>query len=451
MALYVNSNVSSLNAQRRLTNNTNSLDSTYQKLASGFRINAAKDDASGLQISNRLTSQIYGLDQGNRNANDGIALAQTAESAMEEMTNMLQRIRTIALQSANGTNTAIDRKALQTEVSALSSEITRISQKTTYNGEPILAGRNSGSTLLDSEGNLKFQVGAYAYDSLSVNLADGFSITQMAQTALEKQWGGSIGLEIIDDSLPQYQGISVDELLASNKIPQQLAKSIIKGSSDNGTAAPSKDSALLKSPNGDVNIAADVASTEADYNIGNKVYINSSNIYEIMLSASETDTTVYSSLPTPQPEKDQVAVSARTLISSLFGLEIHPNPDHLTINTDLTYTNPSTPVLDSNINFDVSSQAKAQATLNWVDSFIMIIDGKRADLGATQNKMQSTIKNQSNISQNTTDARSRIKDTDFALETANLTALSILQQSSQSVLTQANQRPQIALSLIGTR
>ena len=126
MALYVNSNVSSLNAQRRLTNTTNSLDSTYQKLASGFRINAAKDDASGLQISNRLTSQIYGLDQGNRNANDGIALAQTAESAMEEMTNMLQRIRTIALQSANGTNTAIDRKALQTEVSALSSEITRI-------------------------------------------------------------------------------------------------------------------------------------------------------------------------------------------------------------------------------------------------------------------------------------------------------------------------------------
>ena len=108
-------------------------------------------------------------------------------------------------------------------------------------------------------------------------------------------------------------------------------------------------------------------------------------------------------------------------------------------------------MLDSNINFDVSSQAKAQATLNWVDSFIMIIDGKRADLGATQNKMQSTIKNQSNISQNTADARSRIKDTDFALETANLTALSILQQSSQSVLTQANQRPQIALSLIGTR
>ena len=140
MALYVNTNVSSINAQRKLANSTLALNTSYQRLSSGLRINSSKDDAAGLQISDRLTSQINGLNQGNRNANDGIALAQTIEGALDEQTNMLQRIRTLAVQAANGTNTEKDRKALQEEVTSLSHEITRIAKKTTFAGALVLDG-----------------------------------------------------------------------------------------------------------------------------------------------------------------------------------------------------------------------------------------------------------------------------------------------------------------------
>ena len=146
MALYVNTNVSSINAQRKLANSTLALNTSYQRLSSGLRINSSKDDAAGLQISDRLTSQINGLNQGNRNANDGIALAQTIEGALDEQTNMLQRIRTLAVQAANGTNTAKDRQALQEEVTSLSHEITRIAKKTTFAGALVLDGAG-GNTL----------------------------------------------------------------------------------------------------------------------------------------------------------------------------------------------------------------------------------------------------------------------------------------------------------------
>src|SRR5574344_698801 len=162
MALYVNTNTSSINARRQLSNSTNSLDTSYERLASGLRINSAKDDAAGLQISDRLTSQINGLEQGNRNAQDGISFAQTAEGAMDEMTTMYQRIRTLALQSANGTNSDNDRAALQQEVVQLCSEIDRISRDTTFGGEKILSG---------SKTDVKFQVGADSNQTIGVSLA----------------------------------------------------------------------------------------------------------------------------------------------------------------------------------------------------------------------------------------------------------------------------------------
>ena len=148
MALYVNTNVSSINAQRKLANSTLALNTSYQRLSSGLRINSSKDDAAGLQISDRLTAQINGLNQGNRNANDGIALAQTIEGALDETTNMLQRIRTLAVQAANGTNTAKDRQALQEEVKSLSHEITRIAQKTTFAGATVLDGGKAPNNLM---------------------------------------------------------------------------------------------------------------------------------------------------------------------------------------------------------------------------------------------------------------------------------------------------------------
>ena len=166
MSMYINTNVSSLNAQRNLSKTSQSLDTSYTRLASGLRINSAKDDAAGLQISNRLTSQINGLDQGNRNANDGISMAQTAEGAMDEITTMLQRMRTLAQQSANGSNSTTDRSAMQSEVNALSDEINRIASDTTFGGTKLLS--NTAST------DYKFQVGADANQTIGFTMSISF-------------------------------------------------------------------------------------------------------------------------------------------------------------------------------------------------------------------------------------------------------------------------------------
>ena len=330
MALYVNTNVSSLNAKRMLSNSTNSLDTTYKRLASGLRINSAKDDAAGLQISNRLTSQINGLEQGNRNAQDGISYAQTAEGAMDEMTTMYQRIRTLALQSANGTNSAKDRTALQEEVNQLCSEIDRISNDTTFGGEKILAGSSQATVAAGgvvTEGNvntaktISFQVGADANQIISIDMS-----------AKKDGANGKGG-----------QGYSVASMAASMGLTGKA--NTVTGFTQN------------------------------------------------KLSDGKVD------------------------------------PNGLT--------------------FDISTAEGAQAVLGNIDKFIGAVDSKRAELGAVQNRLESTIRNQSNVSENVSDARSRIRDTDFATETANMTQQSIIQQASQSILSQANQRPQLALSLLG--
>jgi flagellin len=327
MALYVNTNVSSKNAQRMLANLTNSLDTSYKRLASGLRINSAKDDAAGLQISNRLTSQINGLEQGNRNAQDGISYAQTAEGAMDEMTTMYQRIRTLALQSANGTNSAEDRKALQQEVTQLCSEIDRITKDTTFAGEKILTGEKSAKGGLDgvlaaadhnrAKSIIGFQVGADANQVIEVNLGN-------------------------KDNAGNQLGFSVADVAVS------------------------------------LGLDADDISTD-----GSKTFL---------------------------------------------------------ANADAK---------SSGVAFDISTADSAQNVLGTIDKFIQCVDSKRAELGAVQNRLESTIRNQSNVAENVSDARSRIRDTDFATETANMTQTSIIQQASQSILSQANQRPQLALSLLG--
>ncbi len=311
MALYVTTNVSSLNSQRRLSSATKSLDTTYQRLSSGLRINSARDDAAGLQISNRLTNQINGLKQGNRNANDGIALCQTMEGALDESTAMLQRIRTLAIQAANGTNTQIDRDSIQQEISQLSAEITRIACKTYFAGRQCLAGVNGAHKggVLDQQGRVTFQVGAYAFDTLSIQMAEGFTLSGI---------------------YTMYGGAPISDTLGK----------------------------------------ADICS--------NGLYINEAGFFE----------------------------------------------------------------------FNCYTQDNAEYTIQAIDNLINIVDGKRAELGAIQNRMESTIRNQENVAENVSDARSRIRDADYAEESANLTAQNILQQASTTVLTQANQRPSIAMSLL---
>jgi flagellin len=273
MSLFVNTNVSSLNATRQLFTSNNNLSTAFERLSSGFRINSAKDDAAGLQISNRLSTQILGLDQAVRNANDGISLSQTIEGALAETTSALQRIRVLAVQSQNGINSSSDRVALQKEVTALKNEMSRIASTSQFGGVNVLDGLYSSS----------FLVGANAGQTISVNV--------------ERSGGfGASGLNVADNS--------------------------------------------------------------------------------------------------------------------------------------------------------VLTEAQASATLTAASQAISIVDAQRADLGAIQNRFQSTIRNLSNISENVSAARSRIRDTDFAVETANLTRFQIMQQASITVLGQANQRPQAALQLL---
>ena len=319
MPLYVNSNISSLNAQRQLSKSGGDLDTAFQRLSSGLRINSAKDDAAGLQISDRLQSQILGLNQGNRNANDGISLAQTAEGAMEEMTSMFQRVRTLAQQSANGSNTDEDRLALQEEIRSLMAEVNRVATDTTFGGQNLLNGTYDAS----------FQIGADAVQVV------GFSMQNV---------GGTI------NSLSAEGGFTLSGI-------------------------------------------ASIASAVS----GNSLSVLAEGASDIGGAALTTDT------------------FAAAFIAS---------------------------------GISVSSQVNAQIVLAGMDSLIAVVDKKRAELGAVQNRFQSTIRNQSNISENLSAAKSRIKDADFAQETASLTRAQILQQASQTILSQANQRPQAALSLL---
>ncbi|PAY01263.1 flagellin [Pseudoalteromonas sp. HM-SA03] len=326
MALYVNTNVSAINAQRQLTNSGNELDTSFKRLSSGMRINSAADDAAGLQISDRLQSQIMGLNQGNRNANDGISLAQTAEGAMDEITSMFQRIRTLSQQAANGSNTDEDRLAIQEEIRQLSNEVNRVASDTTFGGQNLLDGSYKAS----------FQVGADAVQTI------GFSMQNVGSTA-----NGP-------NSLSAGGGFTLSGIAS-------VASSVT------GTAGTS------------------IASLSDLSSVGSSAVVGSSFTYTGVFQAD---------------------------------------------------------------NISVSSQSNAQRVLAGMDALIAVVDKKRAELGAVQNRFQSTIRNQANISENLSSAKSRIKDADFALETAKLTKNQILQQASQTILGQANQRPQAALSLL---
>ena len=317
MALYVNSNISAINAQRQLMNSGNALDTSFKRLSSGLRINSAADDAAGLQISDRLESQIQGLNQGNRNANDGISLAQTAEGAMEEITASFQRVRTLAQQAANGSNTDEDRLAIQEEIRSLMSEVNRVAKDTTFGGQNLLNGSYSAS----------FQVGADAVQTI------GFSMRTVGATT---------------NTLSANGGFTISGIAGvASGVTGKTLSSLATGVSDIGT------------PTSQTFAGAFVAST-----------------------------------------------------------------------------------------ISVSTQANSQVVLAGMDSLIAVVDKKRAELGAVQNRFQATIRNQSNIAENLSGAKSRIKDADFAAETAMLTRNQILQQATTTILAQANQRPQAALSLL---
>ena len=331
MAVYVNTNYSALQGQRYLGNVQNSLTTTYQRLSSGMRINSAKDDAAGLQIADRLTSQINGLNQGNRNASDGIALAQTIESGMDEISGMLQKMRTLAVQASNGTNTTEDRESIGKEMAALATEINRISKQTTFAGKTVLNGKIDGSIY-------------------------------------ETPAGG-------------------------------------------GGPAPGP-------------------------NPGQNAVAGGTGALTLQVGSNKGDTITF----TVESVYFSKIASDQELVGAAKFFKVNNNGE---VSIDLTKIKFNGAGGAQGANKDIGD------VINLMDQAIAKVDGMRADLGALQNRLESSIRNQSNVAANEADARSRIRDADFAEESANLSQQSIIQQAAASMLMQANTRPQLGLSLLG--
>ena len=400
MALTINTNVASLNAQRNLGASQSDLNKSMQRLSSGLRINSAKDDAAGLAISDRMTAQIRGLNQAARNANDGISLAQTAEGALQESTNILQRMRELAVQSANDTNSASDRTSLQAEVDQLQEEINRIANTTEFNGKTLLTGD------LAADDSFTFQVGANA----GANQTISFGIDSALGTSL--------------------------------------------GQADAGTVVAS--AVAAEGTVGDLTFTADAtgASGNTTFDI---VYELASAGSAVSATASFASGTITVTLGEDASGNvvDLTAADAATLIAAeASGYSVAAASGAAVINTAstaaVTISGGSDDVVTTNVEgIDISTRAGAQAAITSVDNALAEISSNRGDLGAVQNRFESTIANLQNVSENLSAARSRILDADIAMETSNMTKQNILQQAGVSILAQANQAPQLALSLLG--
>ena len=436
----VKTNVSSINANRRLNNATLSLDTTYERLSSGLRINSAKDDSAGLLMTSRMTAQINGLYQGNRNANDGIALAQTAEGALDEVTSMLQSMRTKAIQSANGTNSQADREALQKDVANFSNEITRISEKTTFNGMQILSGKDGDNTMLVN-GKLQFQVGSNANDLEEVDLSKGFSMNAIIKDGLSSYDGQVIVQAATAAAFTNNPGLIID--VETGKPTTDTAP--VDGKVyrlDDGNAnttyfvsvdtmqtmrSGSNATVVAGSAIGGGTIAADTAAE------GDTITLNKDGFLDLINGVNYDDGAGNSA---------SYGV-VNSLVKDVFGFALsQPQP------SDLTAVATGSTSYTGDMSVDISTYESAQKAIANIDKYIAYIDNARGDLGAIQNRMESAVRNQSNVMENTMDARSRIRDADFAQETSNLVSQNIVQQAAGSMLMQANQRPQIALSLL---
>ena len=497
MALTVNTNVSSLNAQRNLTKSGEGLATSMERLASGMRINSAKDDAAGLQISNRLTSQINGLAVAQRNANDGISMAQTAEGAMQESTNILQRMRELALQSANGSNSADDRAALQKEVSALQTELTRIAETTSFGGQQLLNG-NFGSK--------SFQVGANANETINVSLNDvSAEAIGTNQVNLSGSVAGSFGQAVsaatdagnpITGSLDitgrggevktvdltglsaKAAATSINNLsdgtgvkalarteakveLAGTTSGESVSFNLNAGGTEKTisvatTANAADDNNLLINAINKVSVDTGVSATLNDAgevilsnDSGEDITINTFNGdtggATLDITGKEYDGTLSATSATLDATNVTGRVSGSLQLNSAEAFSVEASDGTVSANTGAAESSETVAVST----IDVSTQSQSQDALAIIDNAIANIDSQRADLGAVQNRFGHTISNLANISENVSASRSRIQDTDFATETAQMTKNQILQQAGTSILSQANQIPQAAISLLG--
>ncbi|MGR5555149.1 flagellin [Vibrio fortis] len=377
MAIAVNTNVSALVAQRNLSNASNMLNQSLERLASGNRINSAKDDAAGLQISNRLEAQMSGIDVAVRNANDGISIMQTAEGAMNETTNIMQRMRDLSLQSANGSNSKSERIAIQEEITALNDELNRIAETTSFGGKKLLNG---------SFGNTAFQIGGSSGEAVQVGLksmrTDGIDMggfSYVANGMAGKSWAVSSGNTEFNmsftDRFGQSQSISINAK-AGDDI-EQLA-TYINGQTDQVSASVNEDGQL-----------------------------------QIYMAGEQTSGTISFS----GSLADELSMSSGRY--------------------------------ESVNDIDVTSAGGAQRAVSILDTAMKYVDSHRSELGAMQNRFDHAINNLQNVHENLATSNSRIKDTDYAKETTQMLKQQILQQVSTTILAQAKQAPNLALTLLG--
>ncbi len=473
MSLVINTNVMSLDAQKNLQTSGDQLATALQRLSSGMRINSAKDDAAGLAIADRFTSQINGLNQAARNANDGISLAQTGEGALQEVTNNLQRIRELAVQSLNATNSASDRAALDNEVQQLKAEIDRVAQTTAFNGVKLLDG---------SFASQNFQVGANQGQVISVAaitsartsaLGASFVATRTSTATTAALNAGDLTLNgaaiaasvagtgagqsaasayaiantinasqsavVATANQTSIAGIAATAFTAITAGDITINNVAIGAVAAGGTAGPQ--GANIAAAINAVSAATGVSATAA---AGGAVTLTASDGRDIIIGLAGTATTATTGL-TAATTHSTVTLTA-TSPTTQVAITVGGAPPASAGLTALTTAGSVTGTAVSNI--DVTSVADSNATLNSVDSALSQVDSIRAALGAYQNRFQSAINSIQTTSENLTASRSRIQDTDFAAETANLTKAQILQQAGTAMVAQANSAPQNVLSLL---
>jgi flagellin len=495
MALVINSNIMSLNAQRNVNNTSSDLATSLQRLSTGLRINSAKDDAAGLGIVDRMTSQIRGLNQAVRNANDAVSLSQTAEGAMQESTNILQRMRELSIQSANDSNSSADRVNLQREITQLQSELTRISSTTTFNGNKILdgtfagkqfhVGSNANETIQVTLGNFSSNaMGAYQSGSIAnigaiagaagvdTNGVVGDTITITGEAASDVTYAGDATAAEIAQAIQNVSGVtevtasattSVDVAYATGVVVGETVSfdlSIVNGSgvaqgslvNISHTLTSTTDYSGLRDA---INAESTRTGVTAELNTSaSTLTLKNSDGHDIVIDAVSNGTATdavldvgataasfASSTTLTNGAADGVAVGGQVSMSS--------NSSFTVTGTVATFAAADlTGSLTSVADVDISTQVGSNNALDVLDQALRSVSDGRAELGAIQNRLEYTISNLSNVAENVTAARSRIQDTDFAAETANLTRNQILQQAGIAMLAQANAMPQSVLSLL---
>ena len=404
MAMTINTNVVSINAQRNLSLSGGSLGISMQRLSSGLRVNSAKDDAAGLAIAERMSTQVRGLAVASRNANDGISLAQTAEGALGKVGDMLQRMRELAVQSSNATNSKSDREALQAELSQLRDEVDRVAKSTTFNGQKLLEGSFTGGV---------FQVGANSGDNITVGALGDVRVDKLGASVYGT---GSVAATSVTTTM-----------FGSGATGMTSVDTTITVTGSNGTPASA------------VTIKADASMTSAQA-LGKVVEA-------VNAKSAETGVTAFLS-------DDKTAIEFRATADKVGQADAKVQVSYKVgtgTATDLMAVGSVKDGGQASIGIDkvdISTQAGAWEALQRIDKAISKVNSSRADLGAVQTRFEKAVENIDIQSENITTARGRITDADFAKETANLSRTQILQQAGTAMVAQANQLPQQVLSLL---